>query len=498
MALPKDTQTQALFAADGTYKGHGAMGKVLTEGNDPTEGGLKDVVTAGEQAIDQQIESQVVNPNTQPLSKVFNWGASKGDPQGKVTTETSATKIASARNAIPNPAPSTNPAPGNTTATPDADANKTNTSTDTEANRTPPKADRHDRKTLNKDGSVTPTDTTGTNENEANDDNNADNEKDSDVLAFEGDNINPYTGLPGSPTDPDAEKAAPNASANSQAGIPKEGDTQADTEDPYAVTKEQYDAIKAKDPKDWTRQEALQVATYESKPTMPSDGGTYTPSQPPAYIAFNGNYNDAYKRMLDLMKANGDDPETKAKRAKARRAAKTIALLGDALSALANIWAASRGATSAKLSSASKAVSDETNREEALALKRAEKYTKMLEDGRKADQDMSKIINARALAEWKELTRAGQKAHDSKTTQAWKDYEQKYRHYDARVRQINSHYDALERQANQARLTDENNEKQNKRIAARQAANNAAAMERARYNKTHSNSGGASTKTPLK
>lgn len=496
MALPKDTQTQPLYAADGSYVGEGAQGKVVTPGADPTAGGIQKVVTAGEQAIDQQqIESQVVNPNTQPLSKVFNWGAAKGNPQGKVTTETSATKIASARNAITNPAPSTNPAPDNTTATPDAEAN--NTSTDTEVNRTPPKADRHDRKTLNKDGSVTPTDTTGTNEANANDDYDAANEQESVVKSFKDPNVNPYTGTTGG-DQTNANLAAPDAPANSQASAPKDTSTQGDTEDPYAVTKEQYDAIKAKDPKDWTRQEALQVATYESKPTMPADGGTYTPSQPPAYIAFNGNYNDAYKRMLDLMKANGDDPETKAKRAKARRAAKTIALLGDALAALANIWAASRGATSAKLSSASKAVADETNREEALALKRAEKYTKMLEDGRKADQDMSKIINARALAEWKELTRAGQKAHDSKTTQSWKAYEQKYRHYDARVRQINSHYDQLERQANQARLTDENNRKQFERRKVLQDANNAAAMERTRYNKTHSNSGGASTKTPLK
>lgn len=449
MALPKDTQTQALFAADGSYVGNGAQGKVVTKGNDPTEGGLEDVVTAGEKAIDQQIESQVVNPNTQPLSKVFNWGAAKGDPQGKVATP--------------------NPAPSNTTATPDADANKTNTSNDTDANRTPPKADLHKRTTINADGTKRPTTPPKTDEANTNDNTDETKEKDSKVTAFEGDNINPYTGLPGSPTDPDADKAAPNAPANSKAGIPTATSTQGDTEDPYAVTKEQYDAIKAKDPKDWTRQEALQVATYESKPTMPADGGTYTPPEPPSYIAFNGNYQDAYKRMLDLMKANGDDPETKAKRAKARRAAKTIALLGDALSALANIWAASRGATSAKLSSASKAVADETNREEALALKRAEKYTKMLEDGRKADQDMSKIINARALAEWKELTRAGQKAHDSKSTQAWKDYEQRFRHYDARVRQINTHYDQLERQANQARLTDENNEKQHKRRQAEQA-----------------------------
>ena len=493
MALPKDTQTQALFAADGSYIGNGAQGKVVTKGNDPTEGGLEDVVTAGEQAIDQQqIESQVVNPNTQPLSKVFNWGAAKGDPQGKVATETSATKIASARNAIPNPAPSTNPAPGNTTATPDADSN--GTSTDTEANRTPPKADIHKRKAVNADGTTTTS--TPPKTDEAND-TDAANEKPSEVTTFNDPNVDPYTGT----TDSDkknANLAAPNASANSQAGIPKDTNTQGDTEDPYAVTKEQYDAIKAKDPKDWTRQEALQVATYEAKPTMPADGGTYTPPQPPAYIAFNGNYNDAYKRMLDLMKANGDDPETKAKRAKARRAAKTIALLGDALAALANIWAASRGATSAKLSSASKAVADETNREEALALKRAEKYTKMLEDGRKADRDMEKIINARALAEWNALISAGQKAHDSMTAGAWKEFEKKFGLYQARINQVNSHYDQLERQANQARLTDENNRKQYERRKALQDANNAAAMERTKYNKNHSKGGGASTQSPLK
>lgn len=440
MALPKDTQTQALYAADGSYVGDGEQGKVVTQGADPTAGGIKKVVTAGEQAIDQQIESQAVNPNDKPLSKVFTWGGTKADPQGKVATETREQKIASAREAIPNPAPDS------ATSTPDADATKTNTGTDTDAN--------------------------------ANDNNDAANEQKSDVKSFDGPNINQHTGLQVT-------------QASSTASAPKDTGTKADTEDPYAVTKEQYDAIKAKDPKDWTRQEALQVATYEHKPSAPADGGTYTPTPPPAYIAFDGNYKDAYKRMLDLMKANGDDPETKAKRAKARRAAKTIALLGDALAALANIWAASRGATSAKLSSASKAVADETNREEALALKRAEKYTKMLEDGRKADRDMEKIINARALAEWKELTRAGQKAHDSKTAGAWKEFEKRFGLYQARINQVNSHYDQLERQANQARLTDENNRKQYERRKALQAANNAAAMERTMYNKNHSNSGEA-------
>ena len=93
--------------------------------------------------------------------------------------------------------------------------------------------------------------------------------------------------------------------------------------------------------------------------------------------------------MQERLRTAGDDPATKARRAKARRAAKIIAMISDILQASINMWGAYKGAKSGKLTSASATLKAQEQKEEALAMKRAAQYTKDLEAARRADRDMT-------------------------------------------------------------------------------------------------------------
>ena len=114
------------------------------------------------------------------------------------------------------------------------------------------------------------------------------------------------------------------------------------------------------------------------QPEMP-DLEEFTESQPPKMKDIDDSYRTAYAIMLERIKAAGDDPASKAKRAKARRAQVLVAALGDLLQAAANMWGAAKGATSAKLSSISAGVAKRHAAEDAAELKREAQRAKDLE-----------------------------------------------------------------------------------------------------------------------
>lgn len=181
-------------------------------------------------------------------------------------------------------------------------------------------------------------------------------------------------------------------------------------EDYVKPSQEVYDAIKAKEGRGekLTKDEEIQKFIYENHPGKMPKTPTFKQykilDMPPA-ANYTKNYENAYANMLAKMKAYGDDPASKARRAKAARAAKIVAMIGDLLQASINMWGAYKGAQSAKLSSQSKAVRDEELKEEAMAMKRANQYVKELEAARKADKDIASAIDSRALAQWRALNR---------------------------------------------------------------------------------------------
>lgn len=144
-------------------------------------------------------------------------------------------------------------------------------------------------------------------------------------------------------------------------------------------------------------------------PSPPEYSEPYTPPPAPSpndYVVTR-NTDNAYKMMRERMLANGDDPETKGKRVRARRAAKIVSALGDLLQSSVNMLGAARGAKSAELSSMSaslrKGIAEDVKQE----LSRGEKYEKMLETARKSDDSESQAFYRRAMEEWRELNKSG-------------------------------------------------------------------------------------------
>lgn len=132
----------------------------------------------------------------------------------------------------------------------------------------------------------------------------------------------------------------------------------------------------------------------------------FTASQPPKLKDIDESYRTAYAIMQERIKASGDDPESKAKRSKARRAQTLVAALGDLLQAAANMWGAAKGATSAKLSSISAGVARRHAAEDTAELKREAQRAKDLEQMVRRGEKLTEAENKRI----KELWKAGENA----------------------------------------------------------------------------------------
>lgn len=126
----------------------------------------------------------------------------------------------------------------------------------------------------------------------------------------------------------------------------------------------------------------------------------FTASQPQGLKDINGSYRAAYAIMQERIKAAGDDPASKAKRAKARRAQVLVAALGDLLQAAANMWGAAKGATSAKLSSISAGVARRHAAEDAAELKREAQRAKDLEQMVRRGEKLTEAENKRIKELW--------------------------------------------------------------------------------------------------
>ncbi len=136
------------------------------------------------------------------------------------------------------------------------------------------------------------------------------------------------------------------------------------------------------------------------QPEMP-DLEKFTESQPPKLKDIDESYRTAYAIMAERIKAAGDDPASKAKRAKARRAQVLVAALGDLLQAAANMWGAAGGATSAKLSSVTAGVGRRHATEDAAELKREAQRAKDLEQMVRRGEKLTAAENKQIMELWK-------------------------------------------------------------------------------------------------
>lgn len=176
------------------------------------------------------------------------------------------------------------------------------------------------------------------------------------------------------------------------------------------VSKEDYDKAQAKLQSDRSKggigslSDKLTVFDYEhperKEPELP-DLEEFTESQPPKLKDIDDSYRTAYAIMEQRMKAAGDDPASKAKRAKARRAQTIVAALGDLLQAAANMWGAAGGATSAKLSSVTAGVGRRHATEDAAELKREAQRAKDLEQMVRRGEKLTAAENKQIMELWK-------------------------------------------------------------------------------------------------
>lgn len=209
------------------------------------------------------------------------------------------------------------------------------------------------------------------------------------------------------------------------------------------VSKEDYDKAQAKLQSDRSKggigslSDKLTVFDYEhperKEPKLP-DLEEFTESQPPKLKDIDASYRTAYAIMEQRMKAAGDDPASKAKRAKARRAQTLVAALGDLLQAAANMWGAAGGATSAKLSSVTAGVGRRHATEDAAELKREAQRAKDLEQMVRRGEKLTEAENKKIMELWK----AGEEARKYNISEKNKNLRAKYQSELQAVRQYNA------------------------------------------------------------
>lgn len=209
------------------------------------------------------------------------------------------------------------------------------------------------------------------------------------------------------------------------------------------VSKEDYDKAQAQLQSDRSKggigslSDKLTVFDYEhperKEPELP-DLEEFTESQPPKLKDIDDSYRTAYAIMEQRMKAAGDDPASKAKRAKARRAQTIVAALGDLLQAAANMWGAAGGATSAKLSSVTAGVAKRHAYEDAAELKREAQRAKDLERMVRRGEKLTEAENKKIMELWK----AGEEARKYNISEKNKNLRAKYQSELQAVRAYNA------------------------------------------------------------
>lgn len=209
------------------------------------------------------------------------------------------------------------------------------------------------------------------------------------------------------------------------------------------VSKEDYDKAQAQLQSDRSKggigslSDKLTVFDYEhperKEPELP-DLEEFTESQPPKLKDIDDSYRTAYAIMEQRMKAAGDDPASKAKRAKARRAQTIVAALGDLLQAAANMWGAAGGATSAKLSSVTAGVGRRHATEDAAELKREAQRAKDLEQMVRRGEKLTEAENKKIMEMWK----AGEEARKYNISEKNKNLRAKYQSELQAVRAYNA------------------------------------------------------------
>lgn len=168
------------------------------------------------------------------------------------------------------------------------------------------------------------------------------------------------------------------------------------------LEREEIDAIRNKKEEARTKEERLKLFDYDNPPEAEPQMEKF-PEAPVPKEAKNVTEatSNAYRRIMEMKEASGDTPAQRVKRAKAMRAARLVAMLGDALQSAVNIWGASRGATSAKLSSMSEQLSRAEARRQSQELARAKEYARELESARREDAAVSRAISAQQMADFR-------------------------------------------------------------------------------------------------
>lgn len=241
------------------------------------------------------------------------------------------------------------------------------------------------------------------------------------------------------------------------------------------------------------------------QPELP-DLEEFTESQPPKLKDIDDSYRTAYAIMEQRMKAAGDDPASKAKRAKARRAQTIVAALGDLLQAAANMWGAAGGATSAKLSSVTAGVAKRHATEDAAELKREAQRAKDLEQMVRRGEKLTAAENKKIMELWKAGENArkyniGEKnkailAEYGKRNEAWgKDYASWLRRFE----KIGKDNASARREANtfaRQKAMEDYRQRNREKNQATSHRNALARKQAPSYSDLHK-SGGSSKGTPL-
>lgn len=166
--------------------------------------------------------------------------------------------------------------------------------------------------------------------------------------------------------------------------------------------KPEIDAIRNKKEEDRTKEERLKLFDYDNPPEPEPQMEKFPEAPVPKEVKnVTEATSNAYRRIMEMKEASGDTPAQRVKRAKAMRAARLVAMLGDALQSAVNIWGASRGATSAKLSSMSEQLSRAEARRQSQELARAKEYARELESARREDAAVSRAISAQQMADFR-------------------------------------------------------------------------------------------------
>lgn len=384
--------SKSLFDVDGNYVGEGGQGFMTQPGVDPTGGGHATVVTEGVKTMEEETQPQPV-ANVKPNLVGWNgWKPVEPSNGG----QSAGGGVADAEKKVVIPRREDRPAAYPTKVRREADDASSVGQELTD-----------EQKAAVQNAGATPSPLSAAEQEAEKKDIEAEKSGAVNVVQLQGEKeLNPESRNTGADDGGQSDNGG-------QSVVPAATEVKTETSvntAPSEVSEEDYNAALKRIKDDvakggiGTEEDKLIVFDYEHPhkvmPKLPKLDA-FVPSAPPTLKSIDSSYRAAYSIMQERMKAAGDDPASKAKRAKARRAEKLVAALGDLLQVAANMWGVARGANSAKLSSISAGVSKRHATEDALALKREAQYAKDLERAVTRDQALTKEQNEYNRALWK-------------------------------------------------------------------------------------------------